>query len=175
MNRLFIATFLNEAERDFLASLLDSNKSFVSPDKWHLTWMFLGDCSKEREAEILQILEETATNCKSQNITYDKFSIWPSRMKPRVGVLESSTAPGEFIDSVEQMQKRLAPLLTNPGEQHARFTPHITIARFKNKSIDQFQFKSEKLPLIQAINEVLLAKSDFKSYKIIEKFSLRQE
>lgn len=175
MNRLFIATFLNEAEKDFLASLLDSNKSFVSPDKWHLTWMFLGDCKKEREAEILQILEETATNCKSQNITYDKFSIWPSRMKPRVGVLESSTAPSEFIDSVEQMQKRLAPLLTNPGEQHAHFKPHITIARFKNQSIDQTEFNTEFLPLIQNVSEVALIMSDFKSYKIIEKFPLRQE
>ncbi len=175
MNRLFIATFLNEAEKDLLGSLLGSSNAFVSADKWHLTWMFLGDCNKELEAETLQILEETASNCKSQNIAYDKFSIWPSSMRPRVGVLESSTAPSEFIDSVEQMQKKLAPLLTNPGEQHAHFKPHITIARFKNKSNDEIQFKSENLPLIQALNEVALVKSDFKSYKIIEKFSLRQE
>ncbi len=74
MNRLFIATFLNESEKDLLASLLGSSKSFISSDKWHLTWMFLGDCKKELEPEILQILEETATNCKSQKITYEKFS-----------------------------------------------------------------------------------------------------
>ncbi len=175
MNRLFIATFLNEAEKDLLASLLGSGKSFISSGKWHLTWMFLGDCKIEMELKILQILEETAANCTSQQITYDKFSIWPSNARPRVGVLESSAPPREFTASVEQMQKRLAPLLTNPGEQHARFTPHITIARFKNKSIEEIQFKSENLPLTQLVSEVALVMSDFKSYKVIEKFPLRQE
>lgn len=175
MNRLFIATFLNESEKDLLASLLGSSKSFISSDKWHLTWMFLGDCKKELEPEILQILEETATNCKSQKITYDKFSIWPSSNRPRVGVLESSAPPSEFVASVEQMQKKLAPLLTSPGEQHGHFKPHITIARFKNQSIDQTQFNTESLPLIQNVSEVALVMSDIKSYKVIEKFSLRQE
>lgn len=175
MNRLFIASFLNKAEKEFLASLLDSNKSFVSSDKWHLTWMFLGDCKKELESEILQILNETAATCTSQRITYDKFSIWPSINRPRVGVLESTSPPREFTNSVEQMQKKLTPLLTSPGEQHAHFKPHITIARFKNKSIDQVQFNTESLPLIQNISEVALVMSDFNSYKIIEKFSLRQE
>lgn len=175
MNRLFIATFLNEVERDLLAPLLGTSKSFISPDKWHLTWMFLGDCKKELEPEILQILEETAATCTSQNITYDKFSIWPSSIRPRVGVLESSAPPGVFVASVEQMQKKLAPLLTNPGEQPAHFKPHITIARFKNKSIEEIQFKSESLPLTQFVSEVALVMSDFKSYKVIEKFPLRQE
>lgn len=175
MNRLFIATFLNESEKDLLASLLGSSKSFISSDKWHLTWMFLGDCKKELEPEILRILGETASTCYAQTIKYDKFSIWPSINRPRVGVLESSTPACEFIDSVEQMQKKLVPLLTNPGEQHAHFKPHITIARFKNKSIDQVQINTESLPLIQNVSEVALVMSDFKSYKVIEKFPLRQE
>ncbi len=175
MNRLFIATFLNEAEKDSLASLLDSSTAFVSSDKWHLTWMFLGDCKIELELKILQILEETAINCASQNITYDKFSIWPSNARPRLGVLESSAPPREFTASVEQMQKKLAPLLTNTGEQHAHFKPHITIARFKNKRIEEIQFRSENLPLTQLVSEVALVMSDFKAYKVIETFPLRQE
>jgi len=183
--RLFIASFLSDDEKTCIDALRQSNKNliashkpnvrFVTPEKWHLTWMFLGDCKKKLELEILKIIEETAQSCASQQMVYDRFAIWPSDQKPRVGVLESSMPPFEFISSVEQMQKRLAPLLENPGEQHAKFKPHITIARFKNKCFTQNEFDTNKLPLIHSINEVALVMSDMKTYEVIEKFSLRQE
>ncbi|MCW5824739.1 MAG: hypothetical protein KIT34_18215 [Cyanobacteria bacterium TGS_CYA1] len=183
--RLFVASFLTEPEEAKLAKLTDTNQKliqthkpdvrFVSPCKWHLTWMFLGDCNKELEPKILKILKETSQSCSAQEIIYDKFSIWPSSNRPRVGVLESSSPPQEFVQSVEQMQMRLTPLLQNPGEQHANFKPHITIARFKNKCFDQHELDTSTLPLTQKVDHVALVMSDFKAYTIIEKFTLRQE
>ncbi|MDX2107566.1 MAG: 2'-5' RNA ligase family protein [Candidatus Melainabacteria bacterium] len=183
--RLFIASFLKESEKGQLTKLTDLNKTlvqahksdvrFVSPCKWHLTWMFLGNCKKELEPKILEIIKETSLECFAQNIVYDKFSVWPSSKKPRVGVLESLLPPEEFVQSVEQMQKRLSPLLENPGEHHAKLKPHITFVRFKNKCFDQHELDTSMLPLIQKVDHVALVKSDFKAYTIIEKFTLRQE
>lgn len=183
--RLFIASFLKESEEAQITKLTDSNQKlmqahkpevrFVSEDKWHLTWMFLGDCKKELEATVLAILKETSHSCTAQEIVYDKFSIWPSSKRPRVGVLESNSPPQEFVRSVERMQKRLFPPLESPGEQHANFKPHITIARFKRHCFDQQELDTSTLPLIQKVDDVALVMSDFKAYTIIEKFTLRHE
>lgn len=183
--RVCIASFLKESEEGQLIKLTDLNKTlvqahksdvrFVVPCKWHLTWMFLGNCKKELEPKFLEILDETSQSCTVQNIVYDKFSIWPSSKRPRVGILESLLPPGEFVQSVEMMQKRLAPLLENPGEQLVKFKPHITIARFKNKCFDQHELDTSTLPLTQKVDHVALVMSDFKAYTIIEKFTLRQE
>lgn len=183
--RLFIATFLNDDEKEFVANLISANDNllssykpdvrFVSPDKWHLTWMFLGYCQKEIESGILEILEETALSCAVQKIDYDKFLIWPSSREPRVGVLESSFPPVKFVHSVEQMQRRLSAILQNPGEKYAKFRPHISIARFKNRCFDNQDFDTSTLPLVQKIDQVALVESDVKVYNIVEKFSLRQD
>jgi len=183
--RLFIASFLKDSEKENLKSVIEANEDLIAsyktdarlvgPLKWHLTWMFLGDCNKELENQIIDLLEETSKKCSSQQIVYDKFSIWPSSKRPRVGVLESSKPPVEFILAVEQMQKKLSPMLLNPGEQHAKFNPHITIARFKNKCFEQSQFNMSRLPFTQNVDDVALVISDFKTYSILEQFQLRPE
>lgn len=93
---------------------------------------------------------------KTFEITFDSISKGP----PRNARLIWLTGPEQR--SLKILQKDLAKFLKKPGQKHS--TPHITIARFKNRDAAQIPEIRNKIELKSEVSEITLFESSLSRY-----------
>lgn len=158
MPRLFVATYLSPEGAQRVQELARANEAlgekwnarvrWVTVDKLHLTWLFLGDVVEESVGEVAGALGQSvaylASGClpgslggspgSSSSLAalgYDHFELWPSPRKARLGVIVPSAVPESIVELAQSISSNLSRFLT-PEQQDAtrrQFKPHLTVMR----------------------------------------------
>ncbi len=146
MPRLFVGTFLSEEGVDKLAKLSQVNEHlvekwnakvrWVDKSKFHITWVFLGDVSKETIPQVLESLNETFEKPDDSRgpltVLYNRFELWPSERKARLAVVTPTTVPSPVLELDTKIKTALKNFLPTDHNHHElkEFKPHLTILRF---------------------------------------------
>lgn len=136
--RLFVGTFLGDESRERLAELHE-NKSdlergfgkklrWTSPEKLHLTWLFLGYVEPPAIPEIQRTLSEIASRHAKLTLRFDQAEFWPSRRRARFFVLTPSVVPAAMANVADDTKSSLLKFVQNPEDR--KYSPHLTIIRF---------------------------------------------
>lgn len=168
MPRLFVATYLNSdgvkrlqelgRANDHISEKWSMRARWVSPDKLHLTWLFLGEVEDESVDDVSECIGEAVGNFGSRawnsgldsnnsistsdnsisastsgsvSVAYDHFDLWPSARKARLGVIVPSTVAPEIAELASAISKSLSKFLTVEQRQanDRPFKPHLTVLR----------------------------------------------
>lgn len=165
MPRLFVATYLSPEGVQRVQELArgnelpgDANKPlsekwnarvrWVTADKLHLTWLFLGDVVEELVGELTDALGESVAYLASRShpgslggspgslnsmaeLVYDHFELWPSPRKARLGVIVPSSVPENIVELAQSISNNLSRFLTPEQREATRrqFKPHLTVMR----------------------------------------------
>ncbi len=131
MIRLFVAVPLPEDARARLAGLCAGVRGakWVAPENLHLTLRFIGEVDEETAADIDAALSKV--RAPAFEVTLEGVGHFGSRKRARAlwaGVADNSRL-GHLHDKVEAalVRARLEP-------EGRKFSPHVTLARFKNTS-----------------------------------------
>jgi len=152
MKRLFIAVSIVPDSNtlkvyDYLRNTLSYNNiKWVEPNRFHLTFKFLGNTRESEIPHITEVIKTTAEMHSILNIELNKVGIFGSRYKPRViwfGITQNMQLESLVMDLLDNLDS-LGFL-----KDRQNFVPHITIGRINkiidkqlfNKSIDTVQNK----------------------------------
>jgi 2'-5' RNA ligase len=131
MPRLFIALDLPPAARDALAALAGGipGARWVASDQLHLTLRFLGSVADDQVPALQQALAPVRTDPFPIAVAgVGTFPPAPTRRKP-ARVLWAGLAPVEPVRALkEAIDAALGP---DPEMGDHPFSPHVTLARFK--------------------------------------------
>jgi RNA 2',3'-cyclic 3'-phosphodiesterase len=131
MPRLFIALDLPPPPRAALAALRAEipGARWVAPEQLHLTLRFLGQVAEDRVADLCaQLATVSAAAFQAQLEGVGVFPPVPTRRKP-ARVLWAGIAPPDPVRALkEAVDKVLGP---DPESADQAFSPHVTLARFK--------------------------------------------
>ena len=152
--RLFVAIDVSDSIKEHLSYLQRSidypGLRLVSPKNIHLTLNFLGE--QENYESIIAKLKEISF--ESFTLKLETLGYFPHAEKPRViwAGLEDNKELAKLQRSVD--------LLFTPQES---FKPHLTIARFKKKSLEK-----ERAAIMKAVDELSIKHLTFKvnSFKL---------
>ena len=136
MKRLFVAVDLDAATRDSIASVIariqdplrDVRLTWADVRHLHLTVVFLGGVAEDVEHAAIAALADPL-GAPAFDVTFAGFGVFPSRRSPRVlwlGVADGAAALRHIHDV-------LTARLTDRGGQPEPFTPHLTLARFRER------------------------------------------
>ncbi len=139
--RLFIAVPLPEHIKKKLATLQDraahrstgERVSWVSPEKMHLTLVFLGEKSRGEIEDIKSAMENSVENEGKFKIYVSGTGAFPSGKRPRViwiGCLDST-------GTLDRIRRKLVSALakkTGYKKKKRKFIPHLTLGRIKKFS-----------------------------------------
>ncbi len=135
--RSFIAIELPDEiklELKQLESQLNSRRRYamkwVDPDSIHLTLKFLGNIAVDRTGEIIGVIEEAATGISPFRVNVTGLGVFPNPKRVQVAWVGLS---GQ-IDKLGQLQQNIESGMEKLGfvTEKRKFTPHLTIARFRN-------------------------------------------
>ena len=181
-NRLFLS--LNPAEEDLkeLKKILPDLKNrfkdhyikWENPDKFHLTFRFLGDIDEERTTVLASTLDRLKFDFENIGFSSDKIGYFPNSRYPNVifaGLIEQGNNSDKLVSFIDRI------ILNFGVKPEKRFIPHITLGRFsrnKRKKIDEeltVSFPSENI----VFDSFYLMKStltqDGSVYEILNKFN----
>lgn len=195
MKRLFIATFLEEAEREKLADFQLKNKDLVernlglvlrSPQarNLHLTWKFLGNVEDETIPYIQECLDEALqmfqSSAQALKLEFKSLELWPSKRNPRVCV----AIPARKPEKVMALSKTISDSLKQfESSKSKSFRPHITVYRVKkqmqkSEPEDEYELQSNWKAIKLDINEIDLVESDLSTgkpeYEVISSYKLNR-
>jgi 2'-5' RNA ligase len=131
--RLFVAIDIPAETREALASLIAGLKPkcpsarWVRPEAMHITLKFIGHTAPENLSAIRDALAK-ARSAKPIEMHFRSLGFFPNEKRPRVfwcGVQASSSAATLAADLDHGLSKLGIASETRP------FTPHLTLARFK--------------------------------------------
>ena len=126
--RLFIAVDVDKAVREEIGRISDALRpriepltraSWVRPDRMHLTLHFFGSADVHVEEQICDALAGPISEAVF-NLSFQGLGIFPERGSPRV--------------------------LWLPPQHEGPFTPHLTLARFKDRPSRATLAKSTDIP-----------------------------
>ena len=132
--RLFIAADINTATRGQIAALSRTvqesiatsvKASWVHPDRMHLTLRFFGAADAVMEEEIRAALT-AAIPMQPFDIFLEGLGMFPERGAPRVLWVGIRDGGGHLRRLHQQLQGL-------PGSSREAFTPHLTLARFRER------------------------------------------
>ena len=130
--RLFLAADIDSATRAEIAAIAERLReaiggrmkaSWVHPERMHLTLRFFGAADSELEARLAAALA-TPLPLPPFDLAFRRIGFFPDRGRPRVlwiGVHEGVEALRRLYDAL-------------PGPAADQFTPHLTLARFRQAS-----------------------------------------
>ncbi len=157
MRRLFIAIEIPDEIKKSIATAVDEIKkdvagTFVSPEKLHISILFLGS-PKQTDEEITEALKAIEFD---REVEIGGLGAFPSTKNPRTLFMKVHT-------DLQDVHKLLMKKIGLPARDEP-FIPHITICRMKEtptKEIDDsifgmMKFRAKKLTLFD---------SDFKNYR----------
>lgn len=185
MPRLFVGTFLSAEGVDKLAKLSQANEHllekwnakvrWVDRSKFHITWVFLGEVSRETIPQIIESLNETFEKPDDSGspltVLYNRFELWPSERKPRLAVVTPATVPDPVLELDTKIKTALKKFLPTDHNHHElkEFKPHLTILRFprdhrheksvKPKAAD-IETPASLFPIEHRITEINLIESE---------------
>jgi 2'-5' RNA ligase len=137
--RLFIAAGLPEEANSALQKIQDAIKG-SKERQFHLTYSFLGEVSETKLPKIIEAISKVEA-C-SQETSFSQIGFFPNRKDPRVVWIGLSKA-----EELIKQQRLLAKALSASGFEKTKFTPHITLARIKDKKkLDGIDFSSIGIP-----------------------------
>ena len=135
--RLFIAVDVDKTVREEIGRISEALRpriepltraSWVRPDRMHLTLHFFGSADVRVEEQICGALAGPISEA-AFNLSFEGLGIFPERGSPRVlwlGIRDG-------LDSLRRIQGALAGQLRLPPQPEGHFTPHLTLARFKDR------------------------------------------
>ena len=126
---------LKTALGSFRSEMISASSSFVkwvSPGSIHITLKFLGNISPDRVEKITEAIGQACEGMDSFNLESDELGGFPNLGQPRVlwvGI------HGE-IEKIKLLQSRIDGHLVDLGfkREEREFTPHITLARIRDKA-----------------------------------------
>ena len=152
MPKLFIGTFLTQADQQRLASLPGDNEHleslwerklrWVRPVNLHITWLFLGSVDPKLVSKLSSTLhkivyERSKIDDDRGEVVMDftKPSVWPNSRKARVIVVENQPIPARVENLARAIRTGLIPFYTEQTEQehNQEFKPHITLMRLDRR------------------------------------------
>lgn len=115
----------------------DVRIQWVRPDAVHLTLKFLGDIAEARVEEIHRALSATVLARPRFSVEVKGLGVFPDLRAPRVLWVGLSGQPGQ-IDSLVRLAEDVDVALHGLGfpRELKPFSPHLTLARIKERSRD---------------------------------------
>jgi 2'-5' RNA ligase len=135
--RLFIAVDINDATRQQVSRISagvreaierHTRASWVRADRMHLTLHFLGGADAALEQRVHDGMARPLTEA-AFDVTFGGLGFFPDRGSPRV--LWMGIRDG--LESLRRIQRALAERLQIQSDRDGPFTPHLTLARFKDR------------------------------------------
>jgi 2'-5' RNA ligase len=135
--RLFIAVDIDEATRAQVRGISNglrevlgthTNASWVHPERMHLTLHFLGDVDDTLEQRVRRVLAEPI-RVAPFDVTFQGLGMFPQRGSPRVlwlGIRDG-------LHSLRRVEKALVDDLRVERDHQGPYTPHLTLARFRDR------------------------------------------
>lgn len=150
MKRLFVAVDIDDvvrgqvsrisaAARDAIATRVKA--SWVLPERMHLTLHFLGTADAALEQRVHEVLARPVSE-GAFDLTFDGLGFFPARGSPRVLWL----AVGEGLAPLRRIHKVLAEELRLQPDHEGPFTPHLTLARFRDRVPRGIVAKAAEIP-----------------------------
>ncbi len=136
--RLFIAIPLPEdVIADIAASVAELRRHYFDTAKWvapsamHITLKFLGDVNSDHVSKITASMDAAIRTVPAYRLHLHGFGAYPDRRRPRVLWIGTLPAPEPHLLMVTDLERSMELLGFQPETR--KHTPHITIARIKNK------------------------------------------
>ena len=135
--RLFIAVDIDETTRRQVGRIVadlrpgveeQTKASWVPPDRMHLTLLFFGSADAALEERIRGALAQPIRQAPF-DLTFRGLGFFPERGSPRVLWLGIRDGLAEL----RRIQKTLEHAAGAPREREGAFTPHLTLARFRDR------------------------------------------
>ncbi len=136
MYRLFVGLALPDDVREHLArfsyGLPDAR--WIAPENYHLTLRFIGDVDRHDAADIDSSLQGVAAD--SFEFCLTGLGVFGQGRKTRALFAKADASPGliHFHSKVESAVVRAG----HPPESR-KFTPHVTVARFRSANPERLQ------------------------------------
>jgi RNA 2',3'-cyclic 3'-phosphodiesterase len=182
--RLFIAIDVPETIKDEIYNIAEDilpgskNLKLVSAPNIHITLKFLGSVDVKKIRKIKNAIRETS-------VLFDKFkyevsgrvNAFPSPENARVVFIEIDKGGDQMCEIYNGLENNLSRV--NIKRDKRGFSPHITIARLKNReNIEKLVTNQKKYLKIKLdCSEIFLFESRLKpegaEYIIIDRFSLK--
>lgn len=138
--RLFIAVDIDDATRAQVARISSdlrtafaqqANTSWVRSERMHLTLQFVGNADAPLEQQVRAALARPVTE-RVFDVTFDKLGLFPERGSPRVLWLGVGTG----ADGLRRLHSAFLVRGISgqvPDAAGEPFTPHLTLARFRDR------------------------------------------
>lgn len=168
--RSFLAFELPEQIKKILSSVLTDMRQapldikWVRPENIHLTVIFIGNIEMKLIEDMGGIVKGVCNGFRPFTISLKSAGVFSNRRNPRVlwiGLEGEIDRMGEFRDT---LQRDLSPF--GIKEEKRRFSPHLTLGRFKKGAklgvqLDDLLLKYAGLesPMV-TLNELVLFKSE---------------
>jgi len=170
--RCFIAIELDEQIKHQLTVAqdlfrqLDGKISWVKPEQMHLTIKFLGSLPESKIADISEAMKTaiSKTHIKPFEFTIEGLGAFPQRGAPRV-LWAGVTLTKKKKKLHKSIDAELSLLEIPPDERE--FTPHLTLARIRNKISPQacrniIENNAGFIAGVQRVEHVILFASELK-------------
>ena len=102
--------------------------SWVRPERFHLTLVFLGHCSESQARGLSQALEEPFASSRALNVELEGAGFFPSRGRPRVGWVGLRPSP-EILALQKGVRSTTDCVLGTSESTEGTFLPHLTVVR----------------------------------------------
>jgi 2'-5' RNA ligase len=135
--RLFLAVDIDDATRTQVGRIASGLRealethikgSWVRLERMHLTLHFLGNVEDAFEQRLRETLSAPVAVAPF-DVTFDGLGMFPERGSPRVLWL----AVRDGLESLRQIEKLMVDALRVEREHEGPFTPHLTLARFRDR------------------------------------------
>ncbi|MBS2002913.1 MAG: RNA 2',3'-cyclic phosphodiesterase [Cyanobacteria bacterium SZAS LIN-5] len=152
MPKLFIGTFLKEADQQRLAKLPGLNEHletvwarkirWVKPVNLHITWLYLGDVDRSLVSKVSSTLQKViyernkiVEDRGDVTMSFAKPSVWPDSRKARVLVVESQPVTSKVEQLARSIRTGLIPFYSEVTEKehNQEFRPHVTLIRLDRR------------------------------------------
>jgi 2'-5' RNA ligase len=140
VKRLFIAVDIDEATRAQVGRIsarlrdaieIQTKGSWVRPERMHLTLQFCGDADAALEERLRAALAHPIPQA-AFDVSFDRVGCFPEHGSPRV--LWLGVAAGlEQLRCLHAVFARLDVSRALPERMTESFTPHLTLARFRDR------------------------------------------
>ena len=104
----------------------------MKPDRLHLTLYFFGDTAAETERRLLEALREPL-RCAPFHVRFGGLGFFPERGTPRVLWMGVRAGTDDLRKLHGLVVERIDPASTADPESPQSFTPHLTLARCRDR------------------------------------------
>ncbi len=182
--RLFLGIPLPTLEKYSLFTSIEPIQ-LISPDwRWvekknyHITVSFFGEIEKSYTSTLNELVMSIISNTEQFSIVLNKLILAPPNNTPRMlwAIQENNL---EFTSLVSEVEKSISKHLALPNyRKDHRALPHVTLARFDSKAVDQSLITLPDIRVIIPVTSCTLFESILTSkgptYRVFKEYSLAE-